>query len=84
MIRVGVGHDGTITIGQNLFRQAHKEDRRDDAYSGLRLDQLQGRTDGISGRVDSAGDKTVGLIERKHHCAEDNVVCQLVCGRLKG
>ena len=67
-----------------MVLEAHEERAGDQRLAGLGLDDLQRRAHGVGGRVDRAGDQTVGLAEHHQHRAEIAGVGQRLAGLLLG
>ena len=65
-----VGDDGAVAVDEHAVGERHEEHARDDADAGQRLDDLEGRPDGVRRGVRGARDHAVGEAELHHHGAE--------------
>ena len=70
LLRGRVRVDRAVPVDQHPIRQAHQEDAGHDRRPRRRLDDLEGRPDGVRGGVHGAADHPVGQPEMDHHGAE--------------
>ena len=84
LIRSGVGVDRAVAEDEDAILEAHQEDGGNLGKSGTGLDELEGRTDGVSRGVDGAADHAVGVSFLDHHGAEVGGIHHGIAGLFDG
>ena len=70
----GVQVDSAVAVDVSLAGHAHKEHRAYGLDAGGALDNLQGRAQGVCGRMNSARHKAIHLAHLEHHGSKHHVV----------